>query len=123
MGNQQSSAVCIAAVTSRGLALNFVINRTEEIILAAMRQNGAILVCVTKEEQTVDVCVAACEQYLDAFAFIKNDTVMRKTFETLSRSKIMSAHFTDLYQKSIAVDIIKLGKGLEIRSDFRRPKL
>ena len=52
-------AICLAAVSNDGLALEFVENQTYQICMAAVRQNGMALRFVkNKTKEIIDVAIA-----------------------------------------------------------------
>ena len=69
--NNQTEEVCMAAVKQNGFTLQYVENQTEEICLAAVNQNGLALQLV--KNQTEDICLAAVKQDGWALKYVNID--------------------------------------------------
>jgi hypothetical protein len=70
--HNQTDAICMAAILDTWRALHFVRNQTDAICMAAVQQNGWALELVHK--QTDDICLAAVRQHGRALQFVHNQT-------------------------------------------------
>lgn len=59
---ERTDDLCLIAVKQNGMVLQFVRNQTEEICLAAITQNPDAFLCVNVENQTEKVCISAVKQ-------------------------------------------------------------
>ena len=71
---EQSERLCKSAVTENGLLLAFISdkNRTHDICLHAVKQNGFAILLI--KDQTMKLCTEAVKQQPYAIAFVKNQT-------------------------------------------------
>ena len=70
--DEQTEAICLAAVKQDGFALRFVKKQTEAICHAAVKQNGYALCYV--HEQTEAICKAAVQENGIALQYVKVQT-------------------------------------------------
>jgi len=68
---KQNNEICLAAVNSDGMALQFVKIQTEPICLAAVKQNGLALQFVKK--QNFQICLTAVKQNGMALQFVNEE--------------------------------------------------
>jgi hypothetical protein len=70
--NNQTEAICLAAVQKSGLELEYVKDQTEAICLVAAQQNGLALEYVN--DQTEAICLAAVQEDGLALIYVKDQT-------------------------------------------------
>ena len=70
MSKNKTPELCLAAVQQNGQALKHVKEQTPELCLAAVQQNGLVLKHV--KEQTPELCMAAVQQNNKALDYVKN---------------------------------------------------
>lgn len=73
--NRQTEDICVAAVKQNGKAIYYVREQTERICREAVKQDGTALVYVKK--QTSDICMEAFKQNKEAIKWVKDIDVMR----------------------------------------------
>ena len=69
---EQTEAICLAAVKAAGWAVKHVNNQTEEICLAAVKEDGNALRYV--KNQTEKICLATVKDFGNALEYVNNQT-------------------------------------------------
>ena len=73
-GVGQTEDIVLAAVSQNGHSVQYAENKTEKICLAAANENGYSLKYMTSTQQTESVCLAAVKENGDALKFVKTQT-------------------------------------------------
>ncbi len=101
---EQTEKLCLEAIKQNGNALRFVKNKTESICLEAVKQNGSALEYV--RNQTENVCLVAVKQDGKYLCYVEDqtDNICR---EALNSNFKDSVHFVKIKQKSTAMIILE----------------
>lgn len=80
----------LAAVRSESRALQLIRDPSQAVIRAAVEQDGDALRYV--DDQTCDVCLVACRQWLGALHHIADDDMRERVIEVLIEEGVLATH-------------------------------